>query len=101
MKTAAPLSDRSKKELGDMARRKGIRGWEAMSKEQLVRTLSRAAKPAAPAKRKKRKIKKKEVNKGLLYGVIGGGVVLVTGIILLLVWYFGRKPTAFEMMVYL
>lgn len=59
MSTAAPLSDLSKRELGDMARRKGVRGWETMSKDQLVRTLSRsspkaAAKPASlPARAKK------------------------------------------------
>ena len=55
MSTAAPLSDRSKKDLGEMARRQGVRGWEGMSKEALVRALTRlqatkskpAARPAA------------------------------------------------------
>ena len=49
MSTAAPLSDRSKKDLGEMARRKGVRGWEGMSKEALVRALTRVL---ATAKKK-------------------------------------------------
>ncbi|HEX4613118.1 MAG TPA: DUF4912 domain-containing protein, partial [Urbifossiella sp.] len=53
MKTAGALSDRSKKELADLAKRKGVRGWERMGKDDLVRALNRltanpkpAAKPA-------------------------------------------------------
>lgn len=42
MSTAAPLSARSKKDLGEMARRQGVRGWEGMSKDALVRALTRA-----------------------------------------------------------
>jgi hypothetical protein len=42
MSTAGPLSDRSKKELADLARRRGVRGWESMTKEQLVRAIARA-----------------------------------------------------------
>ncbi|MDB5313237.1 MAG: hypothetical protein JWO38_7439 [Gemmataceae bacterium] len=50
MSTAGPLSDRSKKELADMARRRGVRGWEGMTKDELVRAISRvAAKAAKPA----------------------------------------------------
>ena len=51
MSTAVPLADRSKKDLADLARRQGVRGWETMSKEQLVKTLARAkrAKAASPA----------------------------------------------------
>ena len=52
MSTVAPLSDRSKKDLGEMARRQGIRGWEGMSKEALVRSLTRLqATKAKPASR--------------------------------------------------
>lgn len=53
MKTAGALGDRSKKELADLAKRKGVRGWERMGKDDLVRALSRlTAKPAAkPAAR--------------------------------------------------
>ena len=48
MSTAGPLSDRSKKELAEMARLRGVRGWDTMSKEELVRAIARAAK--SPAK---------------------------------------------------
>lgn len=50
MSTAGPLNDRTKKELAEMARRKGIKGFDAMSKDQLVRVLSRPAAPAKSAK---------------------------------------------------
>ena len=51
------LSDRTKKELTALARRRGIRGYDGMSKDALVRALSRALasatatakKPARPA----------------------------------------------------
>ncbi|MFO0799565.1 MAG: DUF4912 domain-containing protein [Gemmataceae bacterium] len=47
MKTAGALGDRSKKELADLAKRKGVRGWERMAKDDLVKALGRlAAKPA-------------------------------------------------------
>ncbi|QDU23996.1 DUF4912 domain-containing protein [Urbifossiella limnaea] len=47
MKTAGALGDRSKKELADMAKRKGVRGWERMAKDDLVKALGRlTAKPA-------------------------------------------------------
>jgi hypothetical protein len=46
-----PLSDRTKQELASLARRRGIKGWEGMKKDELVRALTRAAakssKPAA------------------------------------------------------
>lgn len=59
MNASGPFTDRSKKELGDIARRKGVRGWETMSKDQLIRTLSRGtskpgAKPAATPVRSKK-----------------------------------------------
>jgi hypothetical protein len=51
MKTAGSLSDRSKTELANLARRRGVRGWERMDKNALIKALSKvAAKPAAPAK---------------------------------------------------
>ncbi len=46
MSTAASLSDRSKTELASMARRKGIRGWESLSKVDLLKALS----PRPPAR---------------------------------------------------
>lgn len=50
MSTAGPLSDRSKKELAELARRRGVRGWETMSKDQLVRILSRTTAPKPVSK---------------------------------------------------
>jgi hypothetical protein len=49
MSNAGSLSDRTKKELGEMARRQGVRGWETMTKDGLLKALARAkaAKPAA------------------------------------------------------
>jgi hypothetical protein len=46
------LSDRTKQELATLARRRGLKGWEDMKKEQLVRALARAAaKASRPAAR--------------------------------------------------
>lgn len=56
MNTAGPLTDRSKKELADLARRRGIRGWESMSKDELVRSLGKA-KPAQPAPKAAKPVK--------------------------------------------
>lgn len=42
-----PLTDRPKKELADLARRRGIPRWEALNKDQLVRALSKPIKPTA------------------------------------------------------
>ncbi len=54
MKTAGSLTDRSKKELAELARRRGVRGWDGMDKPALLKALSKApvaAKPVAkPAK---------------------------------------------------
>jgi hypothetical protein len=51
MNNAGPLADRSKKELADMARRRGIRGWETLSKEALIKAIARQApSPSQPAK---------------------------------------------------
>ena len=50
MSIADTLGDRSKKDLADMARRKGVRGFETMTKDDLVRALTRAAAKAAREK---------------------------------------------------
>ncbi len=47
MSTAGPLHDRPKKTLADMARRRGIHGWDSMDKGALVKALSRPAPSAA------------------------------------------------------
>jgi hypothetical protein len=61
--------------------------------------------PSAPAQKpkgpRKRKVKKQEVNRTLLYSVVGGGVILVGAIIGLLIWYVNRVPVSFQMMAYL
>ena len=45
------LTNRTKKDLADMARRKGVKGYDRMDKDALVKALSRLAKPALkPAK---------------------------------------------------
>jgi hypothetical protein len=47
MSAAVQLSDRPKSDLANLARRSGIRDWEAMNKGELVKALSRTA-PAKP-----------------------------------------------------
>jgi hypothetical protein len=48
--TKSQLGDRTKQELATLARRRGIKGWEGMKKDELVRALSRpSAKPSKPA----------------------------------------------------
>jgi len=49
MNTAGPLSDRPKKELAELARAQGVQGWEAMTKDELVRALRALAKSKLPA----------------------------------------------------
>ncbi|HSQ56595.1 MAG TPA: DUF4912 domain-containing protein [Gemmata sp.] len=51
MTTPGQLNDRTKKSLADMARRRGIRGWESMDKVALVKALSRPAPSAAKIKK--------------------------------------------------
>ena len=67
MITAASLKSRTSKDLSEMAKRKGISGWHAMRKDELVKALvkdaraaerkkaSRATKKSAPAKSAKAK----------------------------------------------
>jgi hypothetical protein len=47
----AGLNDRPKKSLADLARKRGIRGWESMDKGALVKALSRPAPSAAKIKK--------------------------------------------------
>ncbi len=60
MKTAGSLSDRSKTELANLARNRGIRGWATMDKKALVKALSKlaAAKPAKSAAKTTRPVSK-------------------------------------------
>ena len=51
-----------------------------------------------PARR--RKAKKKETNKTALIALVAGGVLFLVLLIGLLVWFFSRKPVAYEMMNY-
>lgn len=46
MSTAGLLNDRPKTELAALARRRGVRGWESMSKVDLVKALARSSGPA-------------------------------------------------------
>lgn len=50
MKTAGSLSDRSKTELADLARRRGVREWAKMDKAALLKALSKSSGPAKSAK---------------------------------------------------
>lgn len=54
--------------------------------------------PKAP---RKRRAKKKETNKAALIAIIAGGVIFLSLVIGLLVWFFTRKPASYEMMNYL
>ena len=48
MTTAGPLTSRTKQELANLARKRGVAGYQTMSKDELVRALDRA--PAKTAK---------------------------------------------------
>jgi len=50
---------------------------------------------------KRRKAKKQETSKTLLIVLSAAGVTFLVALIIVLVWFFGRKPVAFEMMTYL
>jgi hypothetical protein len=52
--TPEKLRDYSKKELAEMAKEKGIRGWHAMRKEQLVEVLATKKRPSKSRTRKTR-----------------------------------------------
>src|SRR5438270_371832 len=50
--TSEQLQRRTKKELAEMARKKGVPGWHAMRKEELVAVLAgQAPRPRAKAKK--------------------------------------------------
>lgn len=51
--TADALNDCSKKRLAQLAKEKGISGWHAMRKDQLIKSLSSARSSASKTKRKK------------------------------------------------
>jgi hypothetical protein len=58
MSNAGALNDRPKKSLADMARRRGIRGWDSMDKGALVKALSRPAPSAAKIKKPAKPVSK-------------------------------------------
>jgi uncharacterized protein len=49
---AATLSSRSCKDLAEMAKKRGVRGWHSMRKDQLIKALARANRAAAAKDRK-------------------------------------------------
>jgi hypothetical protein len=49
--TRERLQARSKKALAELARRKGVSGWQGMDKEELIRALARIDRPARNASR--------------------------------------------------
>ncbi|MBP3959055.1 hypothetical protein J8F10_27745 [Gemmata sp. G18] len=50
---------------------------------------------------RKRKAKKRETSKALLFGVVGLGLLLLGGVGGMLVWFVARTPKSVEMMYYL
>ena len=60
-----------------------------------------APKPKDKNAPRKRKAKMKETNRTAMVVVISGGVLFLIVVVSLLVWYFSRKPAAYEMMNYL
>ena len=50
---------------------------------------------------KKRRAKKKETNRGVLIALIAGGLAFVALVIFMLVWFFVKKPAAYELLNYL
>ncbi len=51
-----PLGDRTKQELATLARRRGIKGWEGMKKDQLVKALAAASRVVKPAAKSAAKV---------------------------------------------
>jgi hypothetical protein len=58
-------------------------------------------KKGGPKTPKRRKAKKQETNKTLMILLIVGVVIFVSSISGLLIWFFSRKPAAYELMKYL
>lgn len=52
--TAAALREYTLRDLAQMAKRRGVRGWHSMRKEELVRALVKAAKTTSPSSNGKR-----------------------------------------------
>jgi uncharacterized protein len=48
---AATLSNRSCKDLAEMAKKRGVRGWHSMRKDQLIKVLVRAARNSSKARK--------------------------------------------------
>ena len=48
---AATLNSRSCKDLAEMAKKRGVRGWHSMRKDQLIKALARAARNGAKARK--------------------------------------------------
>ena len=65
MSTAGSLTDRSKKDLAQMARRRGVRGWDSLSKEDLVKALMRASSKTKPSAKLAR-LAAKQANKAVV-----------------------------------
>jgi hypothetical protein len=58
MTTVGALADRSKHELATLAQRRGIRGWDSMTKDALLKALTRGASHAKSASNKASKLHK-------------------------------------------
>ena len=54
---AEALNDRNKKQLAQLAKEKGITGWHAMRKDQLIRALSKSRSAASGNRKKKTALK--------------------------------------------
>jgi hypothetical protein len=61
MKTAGSLTEQSKADLANMAKRRGVRGWQSMDKNALVKALSKSAKSSKPVARPSKPAKSTKV----------------------------------------
>ncbi|HEX4614043.1 MAG TPA: hypothetical protein VH092_38025 [Urbifossiella sp.] len=96
---AAPARSRRAADDGDdRPRRTGDDDDRPRKKEKKEKPPKAGADPKAP---RKRKAKKKETNRTLLTVLIILGVLFLAVVIGMLVWFFTRKPAAYELMNYL